>query len=286
MNNPTVIVKASAEVGEGPFWVPGDNLVHWVDIPPGKILTTDYTTGHTETFGYKEMIGAAVPRLGGGMLAAVESGFVGFDKNWGITHTLDLLGENYRMNDAKTDAAGRFWAGSNTIDFIPGEGSLWRLDENWDATVVHTGLTLPNGIGWSPDNTAMYVVDSMQKILLKFPFDPTSSTIAGDPTLFAGPEAFDGLPDGLAMDTRGHIWIAEFGSAQLTEFSPDGTIVSRIAMPTQQPTSCAFVGPELDKLWVTSAAIGLDPATDPDAGSIFEIAGMPARGIPVVPFAG
>lgn len=286
MTQPTVVVKSSAEVGEGPFWVPSDNLVHWVDIPPGHILTTDYATGVTTTFEYKEMVGAAVPRLSGGMVAAVESGFVGFDSNWDTTHTLDLLGDNYRMNDAKTDAAGNFWAGSNTIDFIPGEGSLWRLDKNWNATVVHTGLTLPNGIGWSPDNTTMYVVDSMQKIMLQFPFDPTESMIAGEPTVFAGPEAFDGLPDGLAMDIRGHIWLAEFGSAQLTEFSPDGSIVSRTALPTKQTTSCAFVGPELDTLWVTSAAIGLDPAAEPDAGSIFEITGMPAPGIPVLPFVG
>jgi sugar lactone lactonase YvrE len=220
------------------------------------------------------------------MLAAVESGFVGFNSDWGVTHTLDLLGDNYRMNDAKTDASGLFWAGSNTIDFVPGEGSLWRLDENWNATVVHTGLTLPNGIGWSPDNTVMYVVDSMQKVILKFPFDRDMSIIAGEPEVFAGPEVFNGLPDGLAMDTRGHIWLAEFGTGQLMEFSPDGAIVSRIAIPTEQTTSCAFVGPQLDKLWVTSAAIGLDPATDPDAGSIFEITGLPAPGIPVVPFAG
>jgi sugar lactone lactonase YvrE len=286
MTTPSIAIKASAEVGEGPFWIPGDNIVHWVDIPPGHILTTDYDTGHTEKFVYKEMVGAAVPRSRGGMLAAVESGFVGFNRDWGVTHTLDLLGDNYRMNDAKTDASGLFWAGSNTIDFIPGEGSLWRLDENWNATVVHTGLTLPNGIGWSPDNTVMYVVDSMQKVILKFPFDPDTSIIAGEPEVFAGPEVFNGLPDGLAMDTRGHIWLAEFGSGQLMEFSPDGTIVSRIAIPTEQTTSCAFVGPQLDKLWVTSAAIGLDPATDPHAGSIFEITGLPAPGIPVVPFAG
>lgn len=286
MTTTTVAVKSAAEVGEGPFWVPGDNIVHWVDIVSGHILTTDYGTGHTERFVYKEMVGAAVPRSNGGMVAAVESGFAGFDSIWGITHTLDILGDNYRMNDAKTDASGIFWAGSNTIDFIPGEGTLWRLDENWNATVVHTGLTLPNGIGWSPDNTVMYVVDSMQKIILKFPFDPTASIITGGPELFAGPEAFDGLPDGLAVDTRGHIWLAEFGSGQLTELSPDGSIASQIALPTKQTTSCAFVGPQLDKLWVTSAAIGLDPAADPDAGSIFEVTGLPAQGIPVAPFAG
>lgn len=286
MDQVTVIVKASAEVGEGPFWVPHKQIVSWVDIPAGQIFITDYSTTHTDTFQYKEMVGAAVPRRKGGMLAAVQSGFVGFNDSWEITERLDLLGDDFRMNDAKTDSSGRFWAGSNTIDFVPGEGSLWRLDEHWNATVAHSGLTLPNGIGWSPDERCMYLVDSMQRIVLQFDFDAAQSVIKGEPRVFAGPDVFQGLPDGLAVDTRGHLWIAEFGASQLSEFSPDGSLVSRVTIPTNKPTSCAFVGPELDKLWVTSAAIDLDPTVDPFAGSIFEITGLPARGVPVTIFNG
>lgn len=286
MSAPTVIVRATADVGEGPFWNPDKAVVHWVDIPSGLIMTTQYPGGETTTFHHHEMVGAAIPRKNGGMVAAVQSGFVGFDDNWEVTHTVPLLAAGYRMNDAATDSSGRMWAGSNTLDFVPGEGTLWRLDHDWNADIVHTGLTLPNGIGWSPDGTTMYLVDSMEKLILQFPFDPQSAHISGPPTVFAEPEAFDGLPDGLAIDTRGHLWVAEFGASQVTEFSPDGAIISRIAIPTKQPTSLAFVGSGRDRLWVTSAASGLNPATDPLAGSMFEIANTPAPGLTVQLFGG
>ena len=286
MSAPTVIVRATADVGEGPFWNNEKGVVHWVDIPSGHIMTTAYPAGETETFHHHEMVGAAIPRTGGGMAAAVQSGFVGFDDNWAVTHTVPLLTEGYRMNDAATDSSGRMWAGSNTLNFVAGEGKLWRLDHDWSATLVHTGLTLPNGIGWSPDDTTMYLVDSMQKIVFQFPFDPAEAAISGKPTIFVHPDSFEGLPDGLAVDTRGHVWIAEFGASQVTEFSPDGVTVSRITIPTKQPTSLAFVGPARDRLWVTSAASGLNPATDPLAGSVFEIADTPAPGLMVQPFGG
>ena len=286
MNPAKVVVDATAEVGEGPVWDPTTNAVHWVDILVGAIHTTHPDSGETDTFTYHEMVGAALPRQHGGLVAAVQSGFVGFDADRKVTHTVSFLPDGHRMNDAKTDSAGRLFAGSNAIDFAPGHGALWRLDEDWRATEILSGLTLPNGIGWSPDHTALYLVDSMKRTLLRYPFDSETSEVRGEPMVFAGPDAFDGLPDGLAVDTRGYLWVAEFGGSQITEFSPDGRVCSRIPIPTPQPTSCAFVGPKRDRLWVTSAAIGLPDPHDGLAGSIFEISGMDAPGVLVDKFAG
>lgn len=286
MLSTSVVIVATAEVGEGPFWQESLDSVHWVDIPPGRIMTTNALTGKTFVFQYHEMVGAAVPRREGGMVAAVQSGFVGFDEDWNITQSLELLGDGYRMNDAKTDPSGRFWAGSNTIDFVPGTGALWRLDEEWNAREVHSGLTLPNGIAWSPDSSSMFLVDSMQKIVLRFPFDAEASELAGAPEIFVGPDQFEGLPDGLCIDRRGHLWVAEFGASIVREFSPSGLNLSEIAIPTKQPTSCAFVGVGLTKMWVTSAAIGLDRTQDPHAGSIFEVTGFDSPGLPILPFRG
>lgn len=281
-----IVVSAVAEVGEGPFWDSRTGIVHWVDLLAGLIHSTHYESKKTTSFQFSEMVGAAIPRAEGGIAAAVQSGFIGFDGNWSVTHSVNLLENGYRMNDAKTDSAGRLWAGSNTIDFVPGTGSLWKLDADWTASEILTGLTLPNGIGWSPDNTTMYLVDSMQRLVLKFPFDPDESVIAGDAMEFAGPECFIGLPDGLAVDTDGHLWIAQFGSAVVSEFDSNGTTLSTINLPTKQPTSCAFVGPGLDKMWITSAAKGLELETDSYAGSIFEVVGFSAPGINVERFAG
>lgn len=281
-----VVVSAAAEVGEGPFWDFRSGTVHWVDILAGRIYSTDYENKETTFFQWNEMVGAAIPRAEGGIVAAVQSGFVGFDSNLSVTNVVNLLADGYRMNDAKTDPAGRLWAGSNTIDFVPGTGSLWKLDTDWTASEILTGLTLPNGIGWSPDSTTMYLVDSMQRLVMKFPFDPEESVIAGDAMEFAGPESFTGLPDGMAVDSDGHIWIAQFGSAVVTEFDSNGTTLSTINLPTNQPTSCAFVGPGLDKMWVTSAAKGIELEIDSYAGSIFEIVGFNTPGTNVELFAG
>jgi sugar lactone lactonase YvrE len=286
MDQPKVVVPGHADVAEGPFWQPDKAAVYWVDIMPGKIMKTDASTLETETYQHHETVGAVAPRASGGLVAAVQSGFIGLDHNNSVSHSVPLLDEGYRMNDAKTDPAGRFWAGSCTMDFIKGTGSLWLLDENWNATEQYGGLTLPNGIGWTPDGTKMYLVDSMQRVILIFPFDSKSSTLTPKPTLFAGPESFDGLPDGLAIDAEGHLWVAEFGASVVSEFSPEGKKLSQIAIPTKQPTSCAFVGPNLDRMWVTSAAAGLDVNEDIHAGSIFEIGGFSAPGTPVLSFKG
>lgn len=166
------------------------------------------------------MVGASIPRLGGGMVAAAQSGFVGFDSDWTETHTLKVLSAKDRINDATTDPSGRLWAGSMSLDLTPGHGALWRLDENWTATTPLTGLTLPNGMGWSPDGTTMYLIDSVQKTVFNLPFSPDASTILGKPTVLIPPKRFEGLPDGLAVDTGGHLWVAEFGASQVTEFPP------------------------------------------------------------------
>lgn len=286
MNEPSVIVEYAAEVGEGPTWDPKNNLVYWVDILAGQILTTDFVTRKTEVYTYKEMVGAVAPRQSGGLLAAVESGFAAFDGDWNPSRTLDVLGPGFRMNDAKTDYSGRFWAGSNAIDFSEGQGSLWRLDENWLAREVLAGLTLPNGIGWNPEGSIMYLVDSMRRHILQIPFDSQSSEIVGEPEVFVGPNSFSGFPDGLTVDSRGHLWVAEFGASQVVEITPQGEVCSRTEIPTMQPTSCAFVGPALDRLWVTSAASGLTSATDYYAGSVFEIGDLEAFGIPLTEFCG
>jgi len=257
-----------------------------VDIGRGRISSTHYESLETTTFQYHEMVGAAIPRRAGGIVAAVESGFVAFDSDWNQTNRLDLLSPGFRMNDAKTDPAGRLWAGSTAIDFSPQHGALWRLSETWDATLEHFGMTLPNGLGWSPDGSLMYLADSIKKTILRFDFDPENSRLISEPEVVVGPESLAGLPDGLAVDSEGHLWVAEFGASRVTEFSAEGDRLSTISVPTSQPTSCGFVGKQLSKMWITSATTGLDLQQEKLAGSIFEVSNFEAPGIEVKPFAG
>lgn len=282
----SVAVSTQPECGEGPTWHPQRGQVLWVDIVRGQIFRTHLGTGSTSVTDYPEMVGAAAPRNAGGVVAAVTTGFVGLDDGGALTRRVDCLESGIRMNDAKVDPAGRYWAGSCAMDFAAGKGGLWRLDENWDATLVVPGLTQPNGIGWSPDGKFLYLVETQDKLILRFPFDPENSVITGPAETFTAPATFAHYPDGLAVDVRGHLWVAEFGGSAVHELGPDGSVLQSVAIPTEQPTSCAFVGPQLDQLWVTSAAAGLDAAADPLAGNIFHVTGHGTAGLPVPNFGG
>lgn len=280
----TVAVHRRAECGEGPVWDAAAGVLHWVDIIPGEILRTDLATGETTATTYPEMVGAVAQRADGGLVAAVASGYVGLDASGAVDHRVDCLTDGVRMNDAKVAPDGRFWAGSCAMDFAEGRGGLWRLDEDWNATLVVDGLTQPNGLDWSPARDAFYLVETQARQVLRFAWDAERGTIDSEPTVLVDADAFSGYPDGLCVDTRGHLWIAEFAGAAVHEFAPDGERVRTIAIPTAQPTSCAFVGPGLDELWVTSAAFQLDADAEPDAGSVFRLQGLGATGLASTPF--
>lgn len=284
--NVSVAVSTQPECGEGPTWHPQSGHVVWVDIVRGQIFRTHLLNKTTSRLDYPEMVGAAAPRESGGVVAAVTSGFVGLDSDGAIAHRVDCLPEGIRMNDAKVDPAGLYWSGSCAMDFAAGKGGLWVLDDNWNATLVVPELTQPNGIGWSPDGKFLYLVETQDRLILRFPFDPATSTITGPSESLTAAGTFSHFPDGLAVDVRGHLWVAEFGACALHELSPDGVVLQSIEIPTQQPTSCAFVGPDLDQLWVTSAAAGLDPVGDPLAGNIFHVADHGTSGVPVPNFRG
>lgn len=282
-----VAVSRRAECGEGPVWDASANAVRWVDIIGGEILTTDFTTGTTTVITYPAMVGAAAPRAGGGFVAAVASGFVELAPDGTVTRRVDCLPEGVRMNDAKTDPRGVYWAGSCSYDFAEGRGGLWRLDAHWEATLILPGLTQPNGMGWSPAGDVFYLVETQARQLLRYAFDPTTSTLDPTPTVLIDGDGFpEGIPDGLAVDADGHLWIAMFSGGAVHEFTPDGERVRSLDIPTRQTTSCAFVGPELDQLWVTSAAWQISHEEDAEAGSIFRVDGLGVTGLPIPPFRG
>jgi len=206
----------------------------------------------------------------GGFVAAVATGFVAIDEVGQVSWRADCLTPDVRMNDAKTDPNGRYWAGSCAPDFTVGKGALWRLDGDGTVTQVLSGLTQPNGMGWSPDGTSFYLVETQARFVMQFGFDAETGTLTGAPVELIGPEYFpEGFPDGLAVDSTGTLWIAEYAGGAVHEFTPS-----------------AFAGPNGDELWVTSAAAGADLEEEPLSGSMFRITGLGASAAPGVAFAG
>lgn len=286
----TVLVSARASVGEGPHWNAELGALHWVDIPAGALYTsipaTNESPGRTSVVALPTTLGAAVPRRDGGFVAATGEGFAAVDTAGAWSTRVPLLGDGYRMNDAKCDPAGRLWAGSTAEDFTPGRGALHVLYPDWSTEVVLDGLTLPNGLGWSPDARRMYLADTYAHRVYAFDVDPVTAAVSRQRVLVDFTDTGD-LPDGLCVDAAGHLWIAMWGGGRLLRCGPDGTIGIDLRVPVRQPSSCGFIGARLDRLCVTSALAGLTgrDARTPN-GCVLAISGLPAPGLPVARFAG
>ncbi|MFC9623946.1 SMP-30/gluconolactonase/LRE family protein [Streptomyces sp. NPDC056930] len=281
-----VAIPGRAGVGEGPVWDAGLQRLHWVDIPAGHIHTSDPATGRTTSLRLPTQVGAAAPRRGGGFVAATTEGFASVDTHGSMTTRRAFLPDGERMNDAKCDRRGRFWAGSTTMDFRPGSGALHVLLPDWTSRVVLEGLALPNGLGWSPDGRTFYLADSVAGEIYAFDTADEGPWLSRRRTLFRLP-AHTGMPDGLTVDAAGCLWVAVWGGARVARISPDGDLLGEIPMPVHQPSSCTFGGPHLDTLYVTSARDGLELSDDDPAGSVFVVdeAGG-AVGLPSATFAG
>ena len=158
-----------------------------------------------------------------------------------------------RMNDGACDRAGRFFAGTMARDETPGAGTLYRLDPDHEVTPLITGLGISNGIGWSPDERLMYYIDSPTHRVDVFDYDPATGAIDGR-RRFAAVGAGGAVPDGLAVDANGGVWVAVHGGGAVLRHDPLGTVVQSIELPAAHVTSCAFGGRNLDRLYITTAA--------------------------------
>lgn len=281
---PDVAIRAAAETGEGPVLDRRTGRLCWVDIPAGVLFEDDLTTGEQRSTALGTMLGAAAPRAADeGFAVAVSDGF-GLLVDGNLELSDPVLPEPHRrMNDAKCDSAGRLWAGSTHMEFEPGAGALHCWSGDGPSHVVASGLTLPNGLGWTSDDTVMYLVDSMTHCLMRAPFHRDEGAVGELATLCTVER---GLPDGLAVDTDGCVWLAVWGGAEVRRYRPDGELVGRVPLPVDQPSSCAF-GDD-GTLYITSATAGIpvaDLARQPLAGSVFAVS-TSARGVPVHAFAG
>jgi sugar lactone lactonase YvrE len=255
----------------------------WVDIVEGILHESDLTDGRQTVATLGTMVGAVAPReQAAGFAVAVADGF-GYWTSGQLVIADPVLPEAHRrMNDAKCDSHGRLWAGSTHMQFVPGIGALHRWDGSESSVTMAAGLTLPNGLGWNHEDTRMYLVDSLNNNLLSASFHPDEGKVGTFSTLC---KIDPGLPDGLAVDLDGSIWVAVWGGAEVRRFDRTGELIGVIPMPVTQPASCAF-GPD-GTLYITSARNGLSPtelASQPHAGSVFALQ-TNTLGVPVRAFA-
>jgi sugar lactone lactonase YvrE len=278
--NVELLLDARVELAEGPIWDPVRRALTWVDLLGGRVnsLGMDGVPGRSLVIGRR--VGSAVPTTDGAALVlATDAGFAQVDDegNFQVVAEVTTDCPDWFMNDGKCDAHGRFWAGTIGVGddglAVPGAGSLYRLDPDGQATVARTGITLSNGMDWSPDGRTFYYIDSQVGAVDAFAFDLASGELGPSRRVVeidVDPEL--GFADGMCVDADGGLWTAVWGTGEVRRYTPHGALDRTIQLPVTQPTSCIFAGDALDVLVITTAWHRLSPGDlgrQPHAGSLF-----------------
>ncbi|MFQ6146124.1 SMP-30/gluconolactonase/LRE family protein [Streptomyces seoulensis] len=276
-----VVVDARAELGEGPTWDAAAGRLIWVDILACRVHTYDPVTGRRTVRTTGQHVGAAKPRTGGGLVLNLRDGvaLLGPDGAFGWLHRAPVTGR--RGNDAAVAPDGSLWAGTMRYDEATGGGTLTRLTGDGAAREVLSDVTVSNGTGWSPDGRLMYYVDTPTGRIDVFDHD--GGRITGRRPL-ARVEEGAGFPDGLTVDAEGCVWVALWDGWAVRRYTPAGELDRIVRLPVPRPTACAFGGPALTDLYVTTARAGLT-APHPLAGSLLVVPDA-GEGLPQPPFAG
>lgn len=292
---PEILVNERALNGEGPSWDMENHLLYWVDIPNAKIFVYNPYTNHNRVINLSNhfsSIGSVAPRKSGGLIFTPDRKIAALDLR---TEQVTILAEveydlpGNRFNDGKCDPAGRFLAGTmkNEPDGEPG-GSLYIMEPDFTVRKLLDGLHISNGLGWSPDYTRFYLADSASKTILAFDYDLENGELSSQRSAFTLPPGM-GVADGLTVDTEGMIWLAMWDGAQITRWNPNtGQYLDIYRFPAKRTSCCVFGGADLDELYVTSAAIGLeekDHQIYPYNGALMRLRTM-YRGMPSFAFAG
>ncbi len=273
------VVQASDRLGEGPFWSPLDQRLYWFDIKRRRLAWHEPATGICRHLDLPMRASAAVPRARGGLLAATEHGLAAVDPGTGTVEIVQphALESGFRTNDGKIDLTGHFWW--STMDDNGGErpGEVFRTRPDGVTERMLGGIHIPNTVSVSPDGRCLYLADSRRRTIFTHRIDDLS-----DVAEFAHTRGEPGTPDGSAVDADGYLWNAQWGGWRIVRYAPDGRVDRIVEMPVEQPTSCAFGGPDLSTLYVTSAWDGLsskDRESQPLAGGLFAfvpgVSGLP-----------
>ena len=280
-----LLYDIKATLGEGPVWDARTQTLYWIDI------LNKHVYADADIFiELDETIGCIAPRKEGGLILTQRCSFWTCEPDSVRTTSLYSLADepsNTRFNDGKCDPRGRFLAGTMDMGEKDPNGSLYSFDGK-SVTRLLSGVTISNGLTWSPDQKTFYYIDTPTREIKAFDYDLETGAIADPHVAVHVPESF-GWPDGMTSDMQGNLWIAMWGGAQVTKWDPaTGQLLDRVPVPAKNVSSCVFGGKNMNELYVTSARKGLDEETlkqYPLTGGVFRIE-TKVEGLPVFTYEG
>lgn len=287
-----VCISSNAnDLGESLYWDVEAKRLYWIDAWKTTVHAFDPATRVTSCSDFTSALaglplGSIARHSGGGMISGIKGGFYRLDLEERSAVRIAAVESDRpstnRLNDGKCDRAGRFWCASVNTDHRTPSGALWRLAAGRDPVLMQDGLIVGNGIAWSCDDRLMYLADTLAGTVWQYDFDLATGEIANRRP-FISTAHIRGSVDGATVDADGCYWAALFRGGAVAQFDPDGKLVRHIRLPVSNPTTCAFGGPNLDVLYVTSASRFLDDAqlrAQPLAGHVFAIHNLGVHGIP------
>jgi sugar lactone lactonase YvrE len=293
---------APNDLGESPFWHPGEARLYWIDIPARLLMRMDPLSRQLESWAMAEEPGCIAPAHGGGLVVALRSGIYRAPV-WG-GELAQIVAAPYdtatmRFNDGKADPLGRFWSGTIHEPRDAKAAQLWSLDCRGPAPLLQSKAgeaTTGNGLAWSPDARTLYWTDTPGHTIRAWDWDAASNTLSR-PRVFASwpgkpahwqpglPDngGYGGRPDGAAVDVDGNYWVAMFEGGRVLQLSPGGELLSEWPLPALCPTMPCFGGADLKTLYVTTARLNR-PAAElaalPDSGCVLAMQ-VTVPGLPV-----
>ena len=287
-----IAVASPALLGEGPVWLPESQTLWYGDIPARRLHRFHPASGERSHLDFHADVGSFAPIRGGGFIVALRDGIWHVDAAGGSRRQLAVApydSTTSRFNDGKCDRAGRFWVGSMDEPRRLAHAALYCFA---DGTLARRqdGITVSNGLAWSPDGRTMYWADTTAHTVWAFDYEAASGAMSGrrvfarfPPRPAPGPsDAYGGRPDGAAVDAEGCYWLAMYEGGRVLRLSPAGETIAEVALPARCPTMPCFGGADLRTVYVTSASLGRPPEELrrlPHSGCVFsfrvDVPGLP-----------
>jgi sugar lactone lactonase YvrE len=281
-------------LGESPAWLPDEQSLVWVDIPGRQLNEWRPVDGRHRHWPLPTEAGCCVPQPGGALLLPMRDGLWRFDRASGRRERLapppyDPARE--RFNDGKADPQGRLWVGTIYEPRDAASAALYRWSQG-QLDRMAVGVTVSNGLGWSPDGRTMYWSDTKAHVVYALDFDGTDGSLTRqrefarfaprlDATCLDG---YGGRPDGAAVDSEGAYWVAMFEGQRLLRLAPDGQVLRELPLPVRCPTMPCFGGGDLRTLFITTSRENRpadESAAQPLAGCVLmlrvDVPGLPVN---------
>lgn len=289
MVQPIAVTDHQCHLGEGPVWDAPREVICWVDIVKGEIHEYSPAQRLFKTINLRQMVGCIAVTNKGDFIAGLKDGIGLVTRETGevkIVANPESHRRENRFNDGKCDPQGRFWAGTVSLTEEPNAASLYTIEKGFSFSEKIAGVTISNGLAWSPDHRTFYYIDSPTREIVSYKFNENGEitdrkvVIKVDPT--------EGFPDGMTVDNEGMLWVAHWGGWQVSRWDPiKGVKLLSIPLPVSNVSSCTFGGNKLNDLYLTTAQKGLSDAElkrQPLAGFLFVLRDCGFAGLPAFEF--